>query len=324
MLEINAKSTKAEIMEAYMNQKKQLDKLMAAKDDPVAQERVKKQKATLDSAEEIAGAGILNDSIVKQYNDICEAVEIKKTELSNLYEIEVELNTLVALVNAHKDKAHELDEQYKQLKEETEKNLHEIKDTLKAEIDSLDKEKAETLASIRKEAAELKSQLKQERQREEEEYAYSRDRARKLADDEWADYEAQKSKELEAREDSIVERELTVIEQENHISDLEHKVSEIPSLIESATTEGYEKGKADAGKSWGFEKRNLEQKNEYEQKSLRDKVERLETDLVDAKDTIATLQEKLDSAYAQMRELATDTVKSNGGVKILDRDNSSK
>ena len=111
MTDINAKSTKAEIMEAYMAQKKQLDKLMAAKDDPVAQEKLKKQKLTLDSAAEIAGAGILNDSIVKQYNDICEAVDIKKAELCELYDIETELNTLVALVNAHKDKAHELDEQ---------------------------------------------------------------------------------------------------------------------------------------------------------------------------------------------------------------------
>ena len=47
MTDINAKSTKAEIMEAYMAQKKQLDKLMAAKDDPVAQEKLKKQFSVL-------------------------------------------------------------------------------------------------------------------------------------------------------------------------------------------------------------------------------------------------------------------------------------
>lgn len=324
MTDINAKSTKAEIMEAYMAQKKQLDKLMAAKDDPVAQEKVKKQKATLDSASEIAGAGILNDSIIKQYNDICEAVDIKKAELCELYDIETELNTLVALVNAHKDKAHELDEQYKLAKAEAEKNLQDTKSTIKDEIDMLNKEKAETLDSIRKEASELKAQLKQERQREEEEYTYNRDRARKIAEDEWADEEAEKRKELEVWDDSIKERELAVIEQENHISELERKVSEIPSLIESAINEGYEKGKSEASKSWGFEKRAIEQKNEYEQKALHDKVDRLETDLNEAKDTIAILQGKLDSAYTQMRELATDTVKSNGGVKILDRENSGK
>ena len=324
MTDINAKSTKAEIMEAYMVQKKQLDKLMAAKDDPVAQEKVRKQKATLDSAAEIAGAGILNDTIVKQYNDICEAVEIKTAELNNLYGIEAELNTLIALVNAHKDKVHELDEEYKQLRTEAEKNLQDAKAAIKDEIDALNKEKAETLAAIRKESSELKTQLKQERQREEEEYTYNRDRSRKIAENEWADKEAEKRKELEAWDNSIEERELAVIEQENHINELEQKVSEIPSLLETAKTEGYEKGKADAGKSYGFEKRAIEQKNEYEQKALHDKVERLETDLTEAKDTIATLQEKLDSAYAQMRELATDTVKSNGGVKILDRENSGK
>ena len=324
MTDINAKSTKAEIMEAYMAQKKQLDKLMAAKDDPVAQEKLKKQKLTLDSAAEIAGAGILNDSIVKQYNDICEAVDIKKAELCELYDIETELNTLVALVNAHKDKAHELDEQYKLVKAEAEKNLQDTKAAIKDEIDALNKEKAEALAIIRKEAADLKAQLKQERQREEEEYTYNRDRARKIAEDKWADEEAVKRKELEAWNNSIEERELSVIAQENHIGALEQKVAEIPSLIESATTEGYEKGKSDAGKSWGFEKRAIEQKNEYEQKALHDKVERLETDLSDAKNTIVTLQNKLDSAYAQMRELATDTVKSNGGVKILDRETSGK
>lgn len=324
MTNINAKSTKAEIMEAYMAQKNQLDKLMAAKDDPVAQEKVRKQKATLDSAAEIAGAGILNDTIVKQYNDICEAVEIKTAELNNLYGIEAELNTLIALVNAHKDKVHELDEEYKQLRTEAEKNLQDAKAAIKDEIDALNKEKAETLAAIRKESSELKTQLKQERQREEEEYTYNRDRSRKIAENEWADKEAEKRKELEAWDNSIEERELAVIEQENHINELEQKVSEIPSLLETAKTEGYEKGKADAGKSYGFEKRAIEQKNEYEQKALHDKVERLETDLTEAKDTIATLQEKLDSAYAQMRELATDTVKSNGGVKILDRENSGK
>lgn len=265
MTDINAKSTKAEIMEAYMTQKKQLDKLMAAKDDPVAQEKLKKQKLTLDSAAEIAGAGILNDSIVKQYNDICEAVDIKKAELCELYDIETELNTLVALVNAHKDKAHELDEQYKLVKVEAEKNLQDTKAAIKDEIDALNKEKAEALDTIRKEAADLKAQLKQERQREEEEYTYNRDRARKIAEDKWADEEVVKRKELEAWNNSIEERELSVIAQENHISDLEQKVAEIPSLIESATTDGYEKGKSDASKSWGFEKRAIEQKNEYEQ-----------------------------------------------------------
>lgn len=324
MAEINAKSTKVEIMEAYMAQKKQLDKLMAAKDDPVVQEKVKKQNVTLDSAAEIASAGILNDAIVKQYNDICEAVEIKKMELKELYGIETELNSLVALVNAHKDKTYELDEQYKKTKTEVNNDLQNMKAAIMEEIAVLNKEKAESLAAIKKDSTELRAQLRQEREREEEEYTYTRDRARKIAEDKWADEAAEKRKELEMWEESLMVREDEITNKEDSVAELEQKVTEIPTLLESATSSGYEKGKADAGKSWGFEKRSIEQKNEYEQKALHDKVERLETDLTEAKDTIATLQEKLDSAYSQMRELATDTVKSNGGVKILDRENSGK
>lgn len=324
MAEINAKSTKVEIMEAYMAQKKQLDKLMAAKDDPVVQEKVKKQNVTLDSAAEIASAGILNDAIVKQYNDICEAVEIKKMELKELYGVETELNSLVALVNAHKDKTYELDEQYKKTKTEVNNDLQNMKAAIMEEIAVLNKEKAESLAAIKKDSTELRAQLRQEREREEEEYTYTRDRARKIAEDKWADEAAEKRKELEMWEESLMVREDEITNKEDSVAELEQKVTEIPTLLESATSSGYEKGKADAGKSWGFEKRSIEQKNEYEQKALHDKVERLETDLTEAKDTIATLQEKLDSAYSQMRELATDTVKSNGGVKILDRENSGK
>lgn len=324
MAEINAKSTKVEIMEAYMAQKKQLDKLMAAKDDPVVQEKVKKQNVTLDSAAEIASAGILNDAIVKQYNDICEAVEIKKMELKELYGIETELNSLVALVNAHKDKTYELDEQYKKTKTEVNNDLQNMKAAIMEEIAVLNKEKAESLAAIKKDSTELRAQLRQEREREEEEYTYTRDRARKIAEDKWADEAAEKRKELEMWEESLMVREDEITNKEDSVAELEQKVTEIPALLESAASSGYEKGKTDAGKSWGFEKRTIEQKNEYEQKALHDKVERLETDLTEAKDTIATLQEKLDSAYSQMRELATDTVKSNGGVKILDRENSGK
>ena len=74
--------------------------------------------------------------------------------------------------------------------------------------------------------------MSQDVYKRQEEYTYNRDRARKIAEDKWADEEAVKRKELEAWNNSIEERELYVIAQENHIGDLEQKVAEIPSLIE--------------------------------------------------------------------------------------------
>lgn len=324
MANINAKSTKTEIMEAYLEQKEKIDQMMAAKDDPVENEKISKQKVVLDSAEKIAGTEILNDAIVKQYRDICEAVGIKKAELENLYGVEVELNTMVALINSHKDKTSELSEQYETAKAKIDKDLSDRKAAIEDDISLLNKERLETVAEIKKETLKLKVQLEQEREREEEEYTYNRNRIRKIAENEWTDEESLKRKDLDDRERSVNERENTIIEKEDYVSDLEMKVEEIPTCIEHASAEGYEKGKADAGRSWGFEKRSMEQKNEYEVMALTDKVSRLESDLSEAKNTISTLQDKLDAAYTQMRELAADTVKSNGGVKILDRDNGGK
>ena len=51
---------------------------------------------------------------------------------------------------------------------------------------------------------------------------------------------------------------------------------------------------------------------------------RLKDIVEENKYTINNLQEKLDLSYVQMKELAAETVKSSGGVKILNGDNSSK
>jgi septal ring factor EnvC (AmiA/AmiB activator) len=50
---------------------------------------------------------------------------------------------------------------------------------------------------------------------------------------------------------------------------------------------------------------------------LDDKIKYLEKELDTANKSVATLQNKLDKAYAEIRELATKTVESASGVKII-------
>ena len=80
--------------------------------------------------------------------------------------------------------------------------------------------------------------------------------------------------------------------------------------------------KVDADKSNAFEVRALKQKNDYDVQILCDKVNRLELEVDSLRNEKADLQMKLDDAYAQMRDLAAETVKSTGGVKILNGQNS--
>lgn len=81
MAEVTLKSTKAEIMEAYKAAKAKLDAQAQLTDDPVKAAMVEKRTATLASADDIATQDILNPNIIAKYNDLKEAIDIKKAEL---------------------------------------------------------------------------------------------------------------------------------------------------------------------------------------------------------------------------------------------------
>lgn len=321
---INAKSTKTEVFEAYNELKAKLDELNAMKDDPMAEAAKAERERVFESAEKIVETGILNTEIVKQYSDLKQAIADKQKMLKELYNIEAEANSMVALINAHKDKEIELKAKYDALKAELDAELAEKKATMQTQIDELVKLKNDELAARRKENDELKKALAVERQREEEEYTYNLKRIRKQDNDSWNDEKTTREKQLSDKETAVLARETAIADKEKYVAELEVKVNAIPAAIELAKEEGMKKGKAEADKSWSFEKRNIEMKNTYEQKALADQVARLEKDLQTEREAKKILQDKLDSAYAQMKELASETVKSSGGVKILDRENTGK
>ena len=294
------------------------------KDDPVVVQENKRKAAVLVSADEVAEMDILSPVVVQQYKDLREAIEMKKTTLKDLYDIEAEASSLVALINAHKDKEQELKDKYKKLSDDLEVEYQEKKALKENELIELEIKKEEVLNMTASENKSLVEELDKARKREKEEYEYNLRRERKIAEDKWNDEKAAKEKALAERESSIAETEAELAAKEEYIEDLERKVSEIPALIEAATNEGIKNGKADADKSNAFEVRSINQKNEYEQAALRDRVTRLESDLDASNAKNDVLQEKLDAAYAQMRELAAETVKSAGGVKIIGNENSGK
>lgn len=102
---------------------------------------------------------------------------------------------------------------------------------------------------------------------------------------------------------------------------MEEKVAKIPELLK----EEYEKGKAEA-----TEKLNVEYNHEkilvqkdYESALNRqnDKIESLTTELSKVTKQNNMLQEKLDNAYMEIKELATKTVESASGVRIIGNNN---
>lgn len=317
MAEITMKSTKAEIMEAYKAAVEKLDTRDRMIDDPAKEAAKAKKVEVIESADKTAKEDIFNPEIIKKYNDLTEAIEIKQLELDELYGIETKANAMAAMINAYKEKNEELKEAQAAKEAEIEAELGEKKDTLKAEIEALKQQKQEIIDSVNAEAKARENEIKLTRSREEDEYTYNLKRSRKAENDKWEDEKAAREKILELRETAALEKETELNAKADHVKELEAKVEEIPTLIAAATEEGIKKGKADADKSNTFEVRALKKDAEYQKQLLEDKNERLAEDLANARAEKVELQQKLDDAYAQMRELAAKTVESTGGVKIL-------
>lgn len=321
MSKITMKSTKQEIMEAYEEAMKKIAETEAGKDDPVAAAKAENDKKIIESADTVAEGSILNPAIISQYNDLKTAIQMKKEELNNLYGIETKANSLVAIINAYKDKDTELKEKYNTKMKELDVSANERAEKLNNDIAALEQKKHDLIVATSVEYEELKKELDKQRKREEEEYEYNLKRAHQIADDKWADEKTTREKELTEREAAVRADEAELAEKTSYIEELEKKVEEIPTIIQEATNAGIEKGKADANKSNAFEIRALKQQNDYNTQILKDKVDRLYTEVDSLKSEKADLQAKLDDAYAQMRELAAETVKSTGGVKILSGQN---
>lgn len=314
---ISAKTTKAELIEIVKQQEELLRKQESLVQDPLKEQvKANDERMTASAAAAISIEMFSND-IVQKYNDVMGTISLKEQELRDLYGIERNAQTLTALINSHRVKEDELKTNMKEKTDILNKDYQEMKALLDQEIAELRTEKEAVLDSIDSEAAEKRAALEKERKREEEEYTYDLKRRRKTDADAWNDEKAVREKEMAEKEADLAKREKFVADNEAYIAELEKKVAEIPAVKETAFNEGKKKGESDANKNNAFEVRALNSKNEYEQKALRDNIEHLNTALEASEMKVESLQNKLDAAYAQMREIATETVKSTGGVKII-------
>lgn len=324
MSEVTMKSTKEQIFNAYQNELKKVKALEAAKDDPIAEAQKKKNQEVIVSAERMINMNVLAPDIVQGYNDVEKAIEMKKKELQDLYGIEAEAQTFVALINAKKAQTMEMEEKYAVLEAEKSVEMNARIKTLQSEIEELVIRKKEILATTELEHQVLIKEKQKERSREEEEYIYNLKRARKLENDKWADEKAAREKELTEREAAVQKETDEVNAKADYMVELENRVGAIPEQLEEKYQEGLKKGKAEAEKAGVFETRALKSGHEAELKILQAKLEAEIARADKAEAEVIKVNEKLDQAYVRIQELSVETVKSTGGVKILSGENSGK
>jgi hypothetical protein len=314
-------STKKELLEAYQTAVKQLEEKSKAELRPQAIVEAKKKTETLQKADELsldAVAGVsaslkaetnkllatLADRLeaeIRKYGTLQDAVEAKKSELAEVYEIEKAAMTLAALIESQRQKRQEFEEQVAQEKER-----------LMAEIQGT-REQWEEEVKARETVVKEKTLIDQKaRDREREEYLYLFKREQKLEKDKYEDLRVKIEKELAAKKETVEkelsQREALVVEKETELASLREKVARIPQDLDAAA--------AKAGKETGDNCRAqlknreeiLSREAEGERNVLNTRIVLLEKLAADQNGKIKELSEKMDLAYQKVQDVALKAI----------------
>ena len=304
--EITLKNTKAEILDALNEALEREKNISQMKYEPEKEEKKQKVEKAIEVTRENVEKKIFSEELNKKFQDLEIAIQEEERKLKELYGIEKELNNFVVVVNAGKDYMMELENNKKKKTEEIDNEIKLLEEEYKVKKEELEKE------------YELKTKnLKMERERENEEYNYKLKREREISNNKWEDEKAEREKELAKKElDVQALLEETEAKMEN-IKDLEGKVEGMPAQLEKEYARGRKEATAEIEKENKYATELLKKDYESTIERQKDKIEALNIEIEKMNNEKIAMQEKLDKAYNQIKELATKTVEATGGVKIL-------
>ena len=291
--EITLKNTKAEILDALNQALEREKEKNLTKSNPEKEEHEQKIKTSIENSKKNVEQNIFSSELINKFKDLETAIEAEEEKLKNLYGVEKELNNLTLVANAGKDYINDLENKKKTEEEKLNISIENLSEEYKKKSDEL------------KEEYELKAKsLKMERERE-------------IENNIWEDNKKKKEEELKQKE--IETNTLLADAKANatHLKELEQQVADIPNIMEKE----YQRGKTEITKE-------LEKEHKYETELLKkdyqntidrqvDKIKSLNEEIEKLTNLNISLQEKMDKAYNEIKELAAKTVEASGGVKIL-------
>ncbi len=308
--EISLKNTKQEILDALNEALLREKNAAKMKSNPIEEEKARKIESAVTETKKNVEQNIFSTELVNKFKDLEVAIKAEEEKLQNLYGVEKELNNLTLVINTGKDYLNELE-----IRKQNETAR------IEQELKKLEEELAQKTEDLTKEFEHKNETLKLERKREIEEYEYKVKREREHSNNAWEDEKQVREQNLKIKEEETKKLLDDAKAKSKYFEDLEKKVEEIPNLINKE----YEKGKIEATAE-------LEKEYKYNNELLKkdfqniidrqnDKIEALKEELEKVNILNSNLQEKMDKAYIELKELATKTVEANGGVKILGQNN---
>jgi len=304
--EITMKNTKAEMLEALNAALERAKSAESGKLDPIKIEKDKMEKKSVASAKVAVEQNIFSIELNNKFKDLQVAIETEETRLQELYGVSKELQKLALIIEAGRERQGQIDSE----------NSTKVKDA-EAILEKLRSEYSQKKADLQEEHDILTKKLKIERSRNEEEFQYTLKREREKENNAWEDEKLARESLLTKKEEQAEHILAEAVNKTEHIQSLETKVESIPTLVESEKKSAVEAAIFELAKEHEYKVILLEKDHQNSLERQSDKITYLEKELDQVAKANTSLQNKLDKAYAELRELATKTVESASGVKII-------
>lgn len=306
---VTMKSTKQEIMDALKEAEAKLKERKSVISEDTTTKLIEKADAAIAQAKEDVENGYFSDSMNEKFTNLQEAITAMEQRLSDMYGIEKEYQHLETITNAAKALHIQMEEESSKRQDAADKQKFDIASDIAATRHRLEEE----------EKARQKAVLVA-REREEEEYKYETARRHKAEQDEYNDNMAAAQKRLDEINAQAQDVMNMMNERQTEFDELIAMKEDMPAKLAAEYERGLADGEKAAGKEYGYKKSMAEKEHEYQIKERDNEITRLENMLDEKCRKVDSLEEKLDAAYVQLRELATKTVESNGGIKVLNGD----
>jgi len=240
------------------------------------------------------------------FDELNKAIDAKKDELEEVHGIEVEVNTLVAVVDAKDRLVEERTEKAQEILRDAKEEAERIADNAHAESNSLVRE-----------AAEADALADRNRRRSEEEWQYTFQRNTKAQLDKVADNIAAQKKELAERVSEVDEREAQADEIQAKIDELTDKLEVAEVAAQERVAVAVEEAIAKTRRSEGFSKTMIEKDLNSKLAIANAKIEGLESQVADLQDRLERADSQIASANERVTNIATSAMQSGADAATI-------
>jgi hypothetical protein len=325
---INPTSTKKEMLDAFNELKKKLSEKSETELKPEKKKEEMRAVEVIKVADSLTPEGAvskitelkteigkmlsqLSDKLEEEtsnYLKIKEGIELKKTELKEIYDIENSAFTLAALIETQREKKQEFEEEIS-----TKKNV--LEDEIKQMKILWDKEKKDHDQAIKERDVEEKKT----RERLKEEFEYNFKREQQLSLNTFNDQKSKMEKELAAAKDefekkseetdkSLNEREEKITEREKLMDDLQKQVEKFPGQLESSVNKAVKEVTDRLTETAKKNEELLKKEYEGEKNVLKTKIESLERMVAEQSKQVTELSAQLEKSYGKVQDIAVKAI----------------